>query len=93
MLYVFFLPTFLQNSKKNSKIATKIAATVNEKNISKHDRMKKFSTGIQRKKKSCLQAFLLQSERVSEIHFLAIQRPKLQKFSFTVHPGDTSWRQ
>ena len=29
-------------------------------------------------KKSCLQAFLLQSERVSEIHFLAIRRPKFQ---------------
>ena len=28
---------------------------------------------------SCLQACLLQPERVSEIHFLAIQRPKFQK--------------
>ena len=57
MLYVFFLPTFLQNSKKTSKIATKIAATVNEKNISKHDRMKKFSTGIRRKKKIMFTSF------------------------------------
>ena len=30
-------------------------------------------------KKSCFQAFLLQSERMSEIHFLTIRRPKFQK--------------
>ena len=41
--------------------------------------MEVFSTDIHRKKKSFLQAFLLQSERVLERHFLAIWRPKFQK--------------
>ena len=64
------------------QIPTKIAAAADKKNISKHDRVEVFSTGIHRKKMfiNNLQAILLQSERVSEMHFPVIWRPEFQKF-------------
>ena len=48
--------------------------------------MKVFSTDAHREKKSCLQAFILQSERLSEIHFMAIERPKFQKLFLPCPP-------
>ena len=53
--------------------------------INKHYRMKVSSTNIQGKKIMFIndvQAIPLQSERLSEMHFSAVWRPKLQIFCF-----------
>ena len=45
--YMYFsCQHFFKTPKKNSKIPTKIAATANKKNISKHGRREVFSTDI-----------------------------------------------
>ena len=84
-LYVFFLSTFLQNSPQNSKIPAKIAATANKK-IQANMTEWRYSQLRFNEKKSFLQAFLLQSQRMLQRHILAIWRPKFQKFSLHCPP-------
>ena len=62
---------------------------------SKHDRIEELLTDIHRKKMfiNSMQVILLQSERLSEMHFPVNWRPEFQTFSLDVYPGDISWRQ
>ena len=76
---------FLGTPPKNLKFQHKIVAAADKKNkyIKKHNRTEVLSTDIHGKKNMFIndvEAMLLQSERVSEMHFSAIWTSEFQFF-------------